>query len=185
MISLARVRGFQGRRGEVAAEIKTDFPERFAAGAKFFLTRQGATESREYLLENAWFHKGNLILKFAGVNSISDAEGLRDCEVMVTRSERKQLPPGNFYLDDLIGCKVLEGDRLRGSVRDWEDTGGGILLHVTPPTEAAIGDEILIPFAQEICTEIDVQNRVIQVRLPEGLLELNSSGAMRRPLSRN
>src|SRR5690349_14796752 len=127
MISLGKIRGFQGRRGEVAAEIKTDFPERFAAGAEFVLTRDGA-EPRGYLLENAWFHKGKVILKFAGVDSISEAEALAGFEVMISRSQRKELPAGSFYLDDLIGCNVLEDGRLIGMVSDWEDTGGGILL---------------------------------------------------------
>lgn len=181
LILVGRVRHTQGRRGEVAAEILTDFPERFAAGAKFLLVK-GTTAPREYVVEEAWFHKGQVILKFAGVGSISEAELLRGYDVLIPSAERKELPAGTFYLGDLIDCRVMEGEREIGRVVDWEDTGGGILLHVGPgdkptvgPTVGpAAGNEILIPFAMEICREIDVAGRVIQVRLPDGLLDLNS-----------
>lgn len=177
MILVARVRHTQGRRGEVAAEILTDFPERFAAGAKFLLVKGTgpASAAREYLVEEAWFHKGQVILKFAGVGSISEAELLRGYDVVIPSSERKELPSGTFYLGDLIGCRVMEGEREIGRVVDWEDTGGGILLHVEPRDKQAAGNEILIPFAGEICREVDVAGRVIHVRLPEGLLDLNSA----------
>jgi len=191
MISVARVCGSQGRRGEVAVEIKTDFPERFAPGVRFLLAKSNSAsiEPREYVVENAWPHKGKMILKFAGVDSISDAEALSGLEVLIAHGERKRLPEGNYYLDDLIGCRVIEGERDLGQVADWEDTGGGILLHVVrvhvDRAERRSGDdEILIPFAEDICTDIDTARRAIQVRLPEGLLDLNSAAAP-KPLCRN
>jgi 16S rRNA processing protein RimM len=184
-ISVARICGSQGRRGEVAAEIKTDFPERFTPGARFLLAKDPAAgEPREYVVENAWAHKGKIILKFAGVDSISSAEALTGFELLVAKSQRKELPAGNFFLDDLIGCRVMEDQREIGVVADWEDTGGAVLLHVRPAVKRASEIEILIPFAQEICTEIGIAERVIQVRLPEGLLDLNSAEAARKPARR-
>lgn len=173
---VARIRHTQGRRGEVAADIETDFPERFAAGARFLLgNRRGTAEqAREYRLEDSWLHKGQVILKFAGVGSISEAEQLIGYEVLIPAAERKPLAEGNYYLDDLVGCAVVEQGREIGRVADWEDTGGGVLLHVEPADKTAAGEEILIPFAQEICTAVDVAGKLIQVRLPEGLMELNA-----------
>ena len=185
-ISVARICGSQGRRGEVAAEIKTDFPERFTPGARFLLAKNPAAgERREYVVEKAWPHKGKMILKFAGVDSISSAEALTGLELMVAKSQRKELPAGSFFLDDLIGCRVMEHQREIGTIADWEDTGGAVLLHVTPVVNQTAGNEILIPFAQEICTEIDIAERVIKVRLPEGLLDLNSAKPVQKPVDRN
>ena len=176
LVSVGRVRGSQGRRGEVAVELKTDFPERFAAGAKFLLAKdESAGDGREYTLKDAWPHKGKVILKFAGVDTISDAEALTGLEVMIPSSQRKQLPAGSYYLGDLIGCRVIEGELEVGQITDWEDTGGGILLHVERKSSVGAAEEVLIPFAQEICTEIDIAKRAVRVSLPEGLLELNST----------
>ena len=115
-----------------------------------------------------------VILKFAGVGSISEAEQLVGDDVMIPSAERQQLPGGMYYLGDLLGCRVINYEQEIGHVADWEDTGGGLLLHVEPIDKAAAGDEILIPFAEEICSKIDVAARVIEVRLPEGLLGLNA-----------
>jgi 16S rRNA processing protein RimM len=176
LISVARVRHTQGRRGEVAAEILTDFPERFKAGAKFVLAKRGGSAAaREFLVEDVWFHKGQVILKFAGVGSISDAEQLIGDDVMIPAAERSELPSGTFYLDDLVGCRVVENGLEIGRVADWEDTGGGFLLHVARADEAGSGDEILIPFAEEICTAIEVASKRIEVRLPQGLIDLNAA----------
>ena len=148
---VARVRHTQGRRGEVAAEILTDFPDRFTAGARFLLGGGTGFETRELIVENAWFHKGQVILKFAGVGTISEAEQLVGQQVMIPTSERHELPEGAYYLGDLIGCRVVEAGREIGRVADWEDTGGGVLLHVEPADQATGDAEVLIPFAQEIC----------------------------------
>ena len=185
-ISIGRIRGTQGRRGEVAAEIKTDFPDRFQAGAEFFLARNPeADAARRFLLESAWFHKGQVILKFAGVNSISEAEVLSGMEVLIPRAQRRELSAGTYYLGDLIGCSVVDGTREIGRVADWEDTSGMILLHVEVPQQGSQRVEVLIPFAEEICTSVDLAGRVIRVQLPEGLLELNTGNGfgIRRRLS--
>jgi 16S rRNA processing protein RimM len=176
VVRVARVRRTQGRRGEVAAEILTDFPDRFASGARFLLAKDSETgaDPREYFLEDAWFHKGQVILKFAGVENISEAEKLLGSDVLIPRTDRKPLPEGSVYLDDLIGCRVLQERMELGRVADWEDTGGGILLHVDPRDQQSAGEELLIPFVQEICFQVDVASGEIHVRLPEGLLDLNS-----------
>ena len=182
LVSVARIRSTQGRKGEIAAEILTDFPDRFVAGASFVL-RRAATGGETvpyrvpHRVDDAWFHKGGVILKFAGVDSISQAETLVGCEGLIARSERRELPAGSVYMPDLIGCDIVEGGQVIGRVTNWEEPGGVALLHVA----VSGGDsrhpnrsyEALIPFAAEICTSVDVAGRVIHVRLPEGLLDVN------------
>jgi 16S rRNA processing protein RimM len=174
-VSVARILRPQGRRGEVAAKMLTDFPERFAALRRVFLEYSpGAAEPFE--LENAWPHKGRIILKLAGVNTISEAERLRGRTVLVPREERVKLPQGSYYLWELEGCRVMrtrEGKEEEiGTVTGVERTGGVDLLRVEP-REASRGEK-LIPLAETICTRIDPAAKRIWIDPPEDLLELNS-----------
>jgi 16S rRNA processing protein RimM len=106
-ITIARVVKPQGRVGEVSAELFTDFPERFAERRHLFAL--GATGTRRELeLEDFWPHKGRMILKFAGVDSIDDAASLVGAEIQIPREERAQLEAGSFYVSDLLGCQVLQ-----------------------------------------------------------------------------
>jgi 16S rRNA processing protein RimM len=168
--TIARIRRPQGRRGEVAVELYTDFPERFEAGTRVWLSKVGpaAGERREMELEDAWPHKGSLILKFAGVESISDAETLSGWEIQVPKEERIALEGSAVYLSDLIGCKIVERGVELGTIADVDDRVGTPVLMVSTPQ-----GELLIPFAQEICRVVDTERRVVEVELPEGLRELN------------
>ena len=146
----------------MAAEILTDFPDRFESGQWLWISGP-----RRLLLERSWFHKGLAILKFQGIESITDAEVLVGHDLQIPRSERRPAPPGAVYISDLIGCAVLEEGENLGTVEALEGTVGVPLLRVAGPE-----GELLIPFAQEICTGWDVEDRQIHVRLPEGLRQL-------------
>lgn len=173
-VALARIARPQGRRGEVVAELLTDSSERFAKLKEVFVGEPGG-ETRTLALERAWAHKGRVVLKFSGVDSIGAAEELRGLHVLVPAGERARLEPGRYYVSDLVGCRVLverEGARREiGTVTEIESTGGADLLHVAPSDGAR--NEILIPLAEEICTEIDPAAKTIVVNPPEDLLELN------------
>ena len=165
-LTIGRIRKTHGRRGEVAVEILTDFPDRFQAGGELLLSNGTATHTRS--LEESRFHKGRMILKFAGMDSITAAETLVGLWIQVPGSARRALPPGVVYVSDLIGCAVRENGKTLGTVEAIEETGASLLLRVR--TEEG---ELLVPFAQEICQRVDVEKQEIHVRLPEGLKELN------------
>ncbi len=173
-MAVARIVKPQGRRGEVAAEILTDFPERFARVRRAYLEQHGR-EPRAVEVENTWPHKGRVILKFSGVDTISQANGLRGLHVLVPREEKTPLPEHHYYVWELRGCRVVaeQGGKPRevGTVTGVEPTGGVDLLHVTPAGRA--GGEVLIPLAQEICKRIDTKAKIIVIDPPEDLLELN------------
>jgi 16S rRNA processing protein RimM len=169
-VTIARVLRPRGNRGEVAAEDLSGGGERFGEGVSLFLAEPSG-QRRAVILERSWRHDGRLILKFAGVDSISDAELLRGSEVQIPRSELGPAPAGEFYFDELIGTKVVEADSGReiGEVAGILEGTGPIVLQVRS------GDrEVLIPFAKRICVEIAPQHGVIRVRMPEGLEDLNS-----------
>lgn len=156
----------RGNRGELTAISLSGTPDRFANLKTVALCRADVSTA-DYQVENVWWHQGTLIFKFAGVDSISDAEKLSGCEVRIPAAERVELEPGSYFHSDLIGCHVR--DRLTGReigiVADLQDAGGPGLLELEGGT--------LIPFARGICVGIDIARHEILVDLPEGLLELN------------
>ena len=104
-------------------------------------------------------HGDHLILKFQGVDTISDAEKLAGAEVAIPFEQRAELPEEEVYQSDLVGCEVFDATgRSLGVVTDFQETGGTPLLQV--------GNDLLIPFAKEICTKIDLENKRIDVNLP-------------------
>jgi 16S rRNA processing protein RimM len=172
--AVARLVRPQGRRGEVIAEILTDLPGRLQSLREAYLENPGGAPAAVHI-ESAWPHKGRMVFKFRGIESISEAEALRGLHVLISRSERPPLAGGSYYISDLIGCRVvaLEDGKERGigTVTGVEGAGSALRLEVKPLGSAA--GELLIPFAQEICTRVDTESRTIVVNPPEDLLELN------------
>jgi 16S rRNA processing protein RimM len=167
LITVARILRPQGRRGEVLAELLTDFPERFAE----LDTVQGIRPEGGVCalqLEQAWLHKGRVVLKFAGCETIEQAEALRGVRLAVSRAQLVELPEHSYYDFDLMDCQVTTSDGRRlGRVAAVQHYGAAPLLAVRDQER-----EYLIPLAQEICTEIDIARKRIVVEPPEGLLEL-------------
>jgi len=125
---------------------------------------------REVEVEEFWPHKTYLVLKFSGIDSISDAEGLIGCELQVPEAERANLEPGWAYVSDLVGCVVFDGDREVGQVHDVQfGAGEAPLLIVKAGTK-----EYEVPYAEAYLTDSDLGHKVIRMKLPEGMLELNA-----------
>jgi len=174
-VSVARIVRPQGRRGEVLAEILTDFPERFARMREAFLDRRNRLPPAAIPIENAWLHKGRVVLKFSGVDSISDAEALRGAELLIPAAERVPLDEDAAYIDDLAGCQLIDlaqpGHPSIGVVRDViQQEDATDLLVVTAPD----GTEHWIPFARAYFAALDIAARRLEMHLPAGLLEINA-----------
>ena len=169
-ITLARVLKTQGRRGEVAVEAHSDVPDRFGEGMRLFAL--DANDQRRALkVEEAWPHKGHLILKFEGIDSIRDAETLLRCELQVPRSERSKLEPGWNYVSDLEGCRVFDGGREIGRIEGVQfGTGEAPLLIVRGEPKQPYE----IPFAEAYLEGVDLGRKEVRMRLPEGMLEINA-----------
>jgi 16S rRNA processing protein RimM len=194
-ITVARILRPHGLRGEVAAEILTDFPERLKK-LKSAELWDGKSEPRRVAVRSCWLSHsrgGQAIFLFGGSDSMSDAEKLTGLEVQIPLADRMPLPSGSYYISDLIGCEVFEkarekahdqahedardksqdeareqsGTSLIGRVRDVQFAGTPLLV-----VDSAQG-ELLIPLAQDICVQVDTAARRIEVILPEGLRELN------------
>jgi len=162
----------RGNRGELLAVSLTGNPERFECLERVWLFGPARLSvGGRFEIESVWIHDGRPVIKFRGIDSISDAQELTGAEIRLPAAEKVPLEEGEFYRSDLMGCRVIElatGEAL-GEVTGWQEAGGPELLEVHTPA----GDELLIPFARAMCVEIDVAGRRIVVELPEGLKELN------------
>ena len=168
-ITLARVLKTQGRRGEVAVELHSDVPDRLQRGLRLLVLGEGGSR-RELKVEDAWPHKDLLVLKFRGIDSISDAEQLVGCELQVPRAERAELQQGWSYVSDLVGCLLLDAGKRVGEIRDVRFGAGEAPLLVVGSGKG----ELEIPFAQEFLVRVDLEGKHIEMNLPEGLLEVNA-----------
>jgi 16S rRNA processing protein RimM len=180
-VLLAHIVRPQGRRGEVLAEIFTDFPQYFPERKQLFLRPPAGSQSdtlRQTRVESHWLHKGRVVLKFFQVNSIGDAENLRGFDVVIPRQERIPLEGDAVYVSDLLGVKVIDvsrgGAQDVGEIADVEPEGAGpAMLVIRTPA----GEERLVPFVRAFLKKIDLEAGRLEMDLPVGLL------AMQDPLA--
>ena len=175
MVLVGRVTRTHGIRGYVVVSPETDFvAERFRRGAQVWIRRAGRDEV--LTIADARVEGRRPVLGFEGCDSIEAAEALTGVELRVPESSLQPLPEGTYYQHQLVGCRVETVDGAQvGEVVRVEGGAGAALLAV-----AAAQGEVLVPLAQEICVGIDIGARLIRVRMPEGLLELNATKASRK-----
>jgi len=180
---LARIRRPQGRKGEVFADILTDFPEKFSDRRQLWLLAEtGAAASpaskapREVELVAHWLHKGGIVLHFAGFDSISTAETLAGLIVAIPRERRAPLSEDEVYIADLIGCTLFDVAGAEpmavGMIEEVDRTAGPVALLVV----AGAAGEVLVPFAKSYLRLIDIAAKRVEMDLPGGLIELNAPG---------
>jgi 16S rRNA processing protein RimM len=173
-ITIARILKVQGRVGEVLADLHTDFPERFEQRRRLYAWNAAGNDRRELVLEDFWPHKGGMVFKFEGVDSIEEAETLLRCEIQIPEQERAELEEGAFYVSDLLGCLVVDlsqAEREAGTVEDV-NFGAGTAPLLIVKNEG--GKEFMIPFVESFIRKLDVKGKRIEMQLPEGMLELDA-----------
>ncbi|MEO6806962.1 MAG: ribosome maturation factor RimM [Edaphobacter sp.] len=188
-IVLAHLLRPQGRKGEVLAELFTDFPERFESQRRVYLAAPGfdgeADDARAAEVIAFWLpvgkNQGRIVLHFAGTDSISDAESVAGLDVVVPREERLRLDDESVYISELIGCTVHDGASTVGVVEDVQfamSADGARRLDEAAPlltVRSPDGDEVLIPFAKSFLVSVDTEAKRIEMTLPAGLVEINRS----------
>src|ERR1700722_19314214 len=181
-IELAHLLRPQGLKGEVRAELFTDFPERFEDQRRVFLAMPGfegeEAEARPAEVVAFWLpvgkNEGRVVLQFAGIDTISAAESIAGHDVLIPREERLPLDDESVYISELIGCTVYDGMSAVGVVEDVQfattEDGTRRLTDVAPllAVTSLDGDEVLIPFAKAFLVTIDTKAKRIEMKLPEG-----------------
>jgi 16S rRNA processing protein RimM len=185
---LAHILRPQGRKGEVLADLFTDFPDRFNTNPRVYLAPPGFTgpEDQARTAQVLSFflptgrNQGRIVLHLAGFDCITQAETLAYLDILVPHQERVEPEEDASFISDLVGCTVYDHDVPVGTVADvhipttpdgtrpLEDAAP--LLVVLSPT----GAEILIPFVKAYLAALEPEEKRILMRLPPGLLEINS-----------
>jgi len=168
LISIARAVRTRGLKGEIVAELLTDFPERFERLDRLIASAPAGQRS-SVELEGFWFQKDKIILKFAGVDSIEAAQELIGYEFCIPEADRVPLNENEYYDFELEGCLVRDsGGREIGKVQRVLKTGAAEILEIATEN----GSTVLVPLAESIVTDIDIPAKRIVIDPPEGLLEL-------------
>ena len=169
-IAIARIARTRGNRGEVLVDIYTDNPGRFDDLSEVWLEfdddrRQPRTLKK---LQDVWEHKGRKVLKFEGVDTISEAEAWVGCWVVIPADRVTELPEGTYFNHDLIGCSV---NRLDGTLVGMVSG----VLDIADNSQLIVRDgdrEYLVPAAKSICVEVSIPDKRIIINPPEGLMDL-------------
>lgn len=167
LVVIARAVRPRGLKGEIVAELLTDFPERFEDVDELVLVSPRGERALKRL-EDYWFQNDRVILKLSGYDDVDSAKELVGFEFAVPESERVPLPADHYYDWELEGCTVKVGTENIGQVNSVLKTGGAEILVVTDNS----GKERLIPLADSIVVEVDPERKTIVVDPPEGLLDL-------------
>jgi 16S rRNA processing protein RimM len=169
-IAIGIIRKAHGVRGEASVEPWTDSLDRFADLRDVTLVSPGDEETRAASIESLRIHAGRALLKFGGVDSPEAVRTLQNWTVEVPESEARKLDDDEYFLHDLVGLTLVDGEgRPRGVVVDTEEGGGGVLLTVDRD-----GHRFDVPFAADIVTAVDVGAKRATVNLPEGLDDLDA-----------
>ncbi len=164
-ITVGRVLRPWGIKGEVKVEILSDYPERFLERVGFFV-------SGEYMcVEEVRFHQGAVLLKFERIESLEQAESLRDAYLEV---ETRDIPPlgrDEYYWFEIMGLRVytVQG-RYLGTLVEILPNAGVDVYRVEEPDSGET--DYLIPAAREIVVEVDLERERMTVDPPKGLLDL-------------
>lgn len=166
LVAIANIVRTRGLKGEVVADLLTDFPERFES-LEMVTAVRSTGERFDLKIEKFWFQNDRVILKFAGFDTVESGETLRNVEICVPESDAVSLDDDEYFDWDLVGCRIEMPDGgIIGEVAEVMRTGGTELLVVSGATK-----EYLIPFAEAICVEVDIENKLIKIDPPDGLLE--------------
>jgi 16S rRNA processing protein RimM len=167
-IAVGIIRKAHGVRGEASVESWTDSLDRFSALRSVTLVSPDESETREIEIEASRPHGDRALVKFAGIESPEDLQGLRGWTIEIPASDARKLDADEYFLHDLAGLTLVDRDgKERGVVKEAYEGGGGVLLSVDGPK-----GEFEVPFAAAICTSIDLAGKKIIVDLPEGLDDL-------------
>lgn len=159
MLAVGKICNTHGVRGNIKLIPWTDFPEVFENID--YIT----VENIRYDIKDVKYQKSNIILKLQGIDTVEEAEKLRDLTAYCEETQFEELPEDTYYIADLIGCEVYEGENLLGKVADVFSAGGADLYEIKGK-----GAPIYLPAIKENVLSVDIKNKIIKVKLPEGLI---------------
>ena len=161
LIEIGKIVNTHGLRGHIKVEPWCDGIETFEYLKRVFVGNV------EYGIENVKIQKSLFLLKLAKLDTIEEAEKLKNKVIYADEDEMPPLPEGVFYIKDIIGLSVYDGDKFVGEVTDWIETGANNVYIIKRPN----GKDVLIPAIDSVIAEVDIENKKMSVNMLEGLME--------------
>ncbi len=161
LIEIGKIVNTHGLRGHIKVEPWCDGIETFEYLKRVFVGNV------EYGIENVKIQKSLFLLKLAKLDTIEEAEKLKNKVIYADEDEMPPLPEGVFYIKDIIGLSVYDGDKFIGEVTDWIETGANNVYIIKRPN----GKDVLIPAIDSVIAEVDIENKKMSVNMLEGLME--------------
>jgi 16S rRNA processing protein RimM len=170
-IAVGIIRKAHGVRGEASVEPWTESAERFEELENVTLVSPDESQQREVSIEGSRVHTGRALVKFSGIDSPEDVQALQGWTIEIPEDQARELEEDEYFLHDLVGLTLVDANGTeRGVVREVIEGGGGVLLVV----QRSDGRQFELPFAADLCTEIDLDAKRMVVSLPEGLDDLDA-----------
>ena len=160
-IEIGKIVNTHGLKGHIKVEPWCDGIETFEYLNRVFVN------NIEYEIESVKIQKNLFLLKLVNLDSIEEAEKLKNSIIFSEQDEMPPLPEGVYYIKDIMGLSVYEGEKLIGEIYDWIETGANNVYIIKRPK----GKDVLIPAIDSVIKEIDIENKNMSVNIPEGLME--------------
>lgn len=174
LYNVGKVVNTHGIRGELKVLPKTDFPdERFGKGSSLVLCDPATGATVPVEVESSRPHKNVYIVKLSGFDNINDVERYKGWMLKVSEEHMKELPEGEYYYHQIIGCSVVTDDgRELGTIEEILTPGANHVWVVRRPR----GKPVLLPVIDDVILDVDVDRKRVTVHLLEGLLEEETTG---------
>lgn len=164
-LQVGQIVNTHGLRGEVKVVAWTDTPDVFEDLETVYTDIKN--EKKAFTIRGVKYQKGNLIVKFGGVDHIDEAEMLKNHVLYVDREQLGE-PEEGYYICDLLGCTVeTDEGAVLGTVVDVFPTGSNDVYVVRPEK----GKDILLPVIDDVILSVDIEAEKIVVHLLEGLVD--------------
>lgn len=166
-LEVGKIVNTHGLRGEVKIVTWTDSPDVFEDLEYVYAVKKH--EEIKLFIKGIKYQKNNIIVKFAEIQSIEEAETYKNCILKADRDMLGELPQGVYYIADLIGCEVYDDEENKlGKISDVFNTGANDIYAVSAPERK----DLLIPVTDQTIIKVDIENKRVMVHLLEGLDEL-------------
>ena len=154
-----------GLKGEAKVKVTSDDPRRFESLEE--VTIKGKAGDLKAGIEKVRYFKNLAIVKFSGIDSVEEAALYAGSEITIPRSEALPLGENEYYVCDLIGCRVEdESGNIIGELTDVRQTGANDVYYVS----CGDGKEVLIPAIRECILNVDIENSTVTVHMLRGLM---------------
>jgi len=168
-LAVGQIVGAHGLNGELKVEAYSDFPERFAPGATLYM----GEDLEKVRIATVRPHKTNLLINLEEIGDRNEAEDVRGLWLYVPEADAAELEEGQYWIHDIIGLQVVTVDGMQvGKITDVMVTGANDVYVVRPAGDINGGRDILLPAIADVVEQVDLQNRLMIVRLLEGLIDV-------------